>query len=759
MGKVGKLSVVHEKKSGYRKIAGLLRGPEALLNQQSAAFELIIDQLDRFHIESRNKPWARTVLEEYSDWIVETMSILGLVLVVFLLSEAIVAEKKREVLEPNWDDFQYHSDINRVELVQFLRNFPLHSYWDTLKGEYRTGALGENVQSLATPSHLSLITWVDKQVLQDGKLVKIHQPIVDHNLLFMVMLVAIQDLSQLSEHLLHLAGGYQQQYDFKKMLEVINQQNLTASADVEAKVHIAKLEGKILALQREVDARRKAFAILTMEQQQQYRQQARASLHQKLLQKIHDSALTVNSIYAEKWKALEDQLTNEVNADYERQRQQLEREFAESVKDLESEIETTFAIIAYRAAEERKAIDMMEEITTRVTSVQAQSHQQGTEEILNVLSSEITEAIKEMIRDPWFVWVWGRLILGVVVSVVVVIELSRSLHVLFYHWQRRSRTLYSQQQYLPSWKTTLFGAPRASSFSSSSTSSRVKSIQSGDDVVHLLEDESRLVFSKTAIAGCESSNSTALITSREKLRLVARDVFVAVNVHAHPNAAAYATFAKYAATPMPNLLFYGPAGCGKSETARQLAHYIAQDSRAIGHHQYSGYIVLSGADLLALGEQAGHYVRDLFQRYGHNSRLDTSSGRNRDLRRTTMLIIDEADEIICTRDSIVAPTRSGLDSTTAAISTEAKPVSQRLRSLPPEEETPMEPSSATDHDPVVISTVAPVPFTTGEVTTQASPHHVLYSLLEGLRTPNLSLSVIFTTRLPLANIDSALLDR
>lgn len=686
------------------------------------------------------------------------MTLVGLVLVIFLLSQAIVAEKKREILEPNWDDFKLYSEINRAELVQFLRNFPLHSYWDTLKGEYRTGALGEHVQSLPTPSHLSLITWVDKQVLQSGKLVKIHHPIVDHNLLFMVMLVAIQDLSELSEHLLHLSGGYQQQYDFKKMLDVISQQNLTASADVEAKVQIAKLEGKILALQREVDARRKAFALLTEEQQKEYRQQARTSLHQKLLQKIHDSALTVNSIYSEKWKTLDERLTEEFTADYERQRQQLEREFAESVKDLESEIETTFAIIAYRVQEERKAIDMMEEITTRVTSVQAQSQQQGTEEILSVLSSEVTEAIKEMVQDPWFVWVWGRLILGIVVSVVVVIELSRSLHVLLYHWQRRSRTLYSQQQYLPSWKTALFGATQSStaSYSSSSMSrSRINSIRSGDDVVNLLEEESKLVFNKSSPVSAEMSNPS--ITPREKLRLVARDVFVAVNVHARPSALTFAAFANQAATPMPNLLFYGPAGCGKSETARQLAHYVAQDPRA-SHYQYSGYIVLSGADLLALGEQAGHYVRDIFQRYGYGQGLDTS-GRNSDMRRTTMLIIDEADEIICTRDTIVASINRFAMETTAT-SADAKVLLPQSRSLPPEEETPTEPSSETmDHAaPVTVySTTAPV-VSTGD-SPQASPHHVLYSLLEGLRTPNLSLSVVFTTRLPLTNIDSALLDR
>jgi DNA polymerase III delta prime subunit len=627
-------------------------------------------------------------------------------------------------------------------LIDFLRSFPIQSYWDTLKGEYRTGVLGDNIQNLSTPAHLSLVTWVDRNILQNGKVLKIKQPIVDNSLLFMLMLVAVQDISELSEYLLSVSGEYQEKYNFTDLTDVIRQQNISPIADTEAAYQAAELESKIIALQIELNERQRKFSKLSDLEQAVFKEMSRTSLHQNLLKNIHDSATRINSVYENKWQVLQQIAESNVNADFDGQQRLLEQEFQNSLAELQDEINTTFAVIRFRAEEEKRAINLIDEVASRVATAQVSAQEDSTDEILSVLSTEISNAMKEIGRDPWLIWTLGRLLLSIVVGTVFVIELSRSLHFLFHHWQRKSKSLFSQQQFLPSLWNRVFGTQP--SYSHKVDVKLYTSFENGDQIVSVMEEESLLIFGNSNIDHNDrqlfASGSEFTVTPKEQLLKIARELFVAVDVHAHPYLKLYGRFAKYAVTPLPNLLFYGPAGCGKSETAKLLAHYICQDKRA-KHEKSSGYIVFSGADLLALGDEAGQYVRELFQKYGKSYGGTPNSKQSQ----TTILIIDEADEIICTRDTIVP--------------LQAAPVirsKQRAVNVPPEEETPKltyradspsagAPSQQLDQWQHSMS--------------NSAPHHVLYSLLEGLRNPNIALSVIFTTRLPVRNIDPAVLDR
>ena len=81
---------------------------------------------------------------------------------------------------------------------------------------------------------------------------------------------------------------------------------------------------------------------------------------------------------------------------------------------------------------------------------------------------------------------------------------------------------------------------------------------------------------------------------------------------------------------LPNFLFLGPAGCGKSHIAR----YIASNAKAT-------HIVVCGGDLQALGPSAGAYLRGLLEKC-HDSGTFAA-----------VVVIDEADGIVCSRKQVL----------------------------------------------------------------------------------------------------------
>lgn len=146
--------------------------------------------------------------------------------------------------------------------------------------------------------------------------------------------------------------------------------------------------------------------------------------------------------------------------------------------------------------------------------------------------------------------------------------------------------------------------------------------------------------------------------------------------------------------PLPNLLFCGPAGVGKSTLAQLVA---AMTSVPV--------TVLSGNDLLSLGNQGGLYLRTVLQECVTKKRI-------------TVILIEDADVIIKSRKSTVAVT--------------AAPESSILRN---------------SHSSSRSIAVPP------------ALNCCLYALLEGIRESSPYFSIVMTSRLASTGVDSAVLDR
>lgn len=651
----------------------------------------------------------------------------------------------KEPLEPNWTVFEKVADIDKQEVLNFLRNFPVHTYWDTLEGEYRTGAIGDRVATLSDkPRHVTLVNWVDKQVAQHGKLVKFQHPVIDTNVLFTLMLVAIQHLAETSAGLMKVAANYEQQYNFEQLTTFLRDESLTSNADTEAQLRIAELYANLTTLEGETERRRHEFHLKQNEDQLSARQDERAELHRTLLDNIRSTATKVNAIYETKWQELQQLVEQSEAQEFALHKRALEIEYENSIAQLEEEMRTTLAIIQYRADQELAALRLTEASEERLTQVQAQSAQTGTAQVLSATSTELTNLVLAAFGDPWFVISWGRMLIFAVVSLLVILEVSRSLGIIFQQWYfKSSRLLYSQRQYSPTLLTRLsltlanyvLWWRRAKPFRS-------------DEIVSLIEQEANVIFhtssplkvaNKTATAS--SSNPT---TQRQILQRITSQLHgLLQRTHLHT----YSRVPVHVHTPLPHLLFYGGAGCGKSLFAQQLVHYCCRHGGS-GNAGHTGYLIVSGADLEALGDRASVYLRDLFHPHTHSSSTNTVAklggqwfGPQKP--RCTIVVIDEADSLIRSRDATISS--AAADSVANGHVGQSRANASIYR---PEEEVPSANQQVCrglgDH---------------GGHARSASASPLLYALLEALRTPSSTLSVILTTRLPLRLIDPALLDR
>lgn len=465
-------------------------------------------------------------------------------------------------LVANWDTFQVLSKADVTQSLEFLQTLPLFQYWDTLKGRYRIGTIGQLLRVLY-PEQKHLITRIEKQVNHANKVHAVEHYAVDYSQIFMHMLVLVGHLDDVSKEVSDVLDRFERKQRSDGLWNVSITDDLSFE-DLAAQESILAYKREALSIEEEIMTIRHELALKTLQMRREHKVAGRQSLHRNLtlaLESTKDVSIRLLIDHYLERQDLVRQLYEEEDATH---RAIVSQEHAAALQDLEQQHHFHLNILKYRAQQELEYLSRKEDSYRMVMDRKMDLLRKGTEEIVGVLFEELLalfmatfgtfESSVSVIRNIFLA----------IVLVVSVTEISKSLRLLL-------RNAFLRQKRLQSHRSNETGI---SLFSISSWLCP----PSSDEIIEILSHRSQskdLVYSSILWTQLQQLTPQLLLACNQQTAL------------------------------FPNVLFYGLPGCGKTITAELLVETVASRSKC-------KYIVLCGADILSLHADASLYLRNLF---------------------------------------------------------------------------------------------------------------------------------------------------
>jgi len=118
---------------------------------------------------------------------------MRIILVVFAISLLGRSDRIASDDGPNWSVYIEEGEIQYEKSLEFILSVPVHHYWDTGKGSYRTGILADLI-------HLNFTSYVSEmslRTIRNGRLITIPDVrVIDQVAVYDQMLVVIQHISR-----------------------------------------------------------------------------------------------------------------------------------------------------------------------------------------------------------------------------------------------------------------------------------------------------------------------------------------------------------------------------------------------------------------------------------------------------------------------------------------------------------------------------------------------------------------------------------
>ncbi|RYG96946.1 hypothetical protein EON65_53605, partial [archaeon] len=120
--------------------------------------------------------------------------------IVIALCMVVATRSKAPGKEVNWTYFEVIRPSSPEYSRAFIEKFPLHTYWDAVKGEYTVGSLGLTLGQQITDSS-EFVTTLKKHVHHAGHVYPIDHHVINYPYVFIHLLVVIQHLASMLDSL------------------------------------------------------------------------------------------------------------------------------------------------------------------------------------------------------------------------------------------------------------------------------------------------------------------------------------------------------------------------------------------------------------------------------------------------------------------------------------------------------------------------------------------------------------------------------
>jgi hypothetical protein len=724
----------------------------------------------------------------------------------------------------NWSTFEVIKDANVTDSLELTNQLKLYHYWDPLKGSFKTSVRGEDLAAL----YPELSQSVTKKITHAGNSTEMEHIIVDTNTLFMHMLLSIQYLSEKSEELLWILKELKESQQ-AHVLSIKLPENVTSFADRALAKELLELEQSIVDLKIQTIHTNHNYSIQLIDEFFANKTGVLLATHNISISAFEEHYHNTTLMNTQKRDALFKIFEQQAALEYQKQYQELQIEKNMSLFALQEEAQQKLHLLDYRISEELKLQDELEKIQLEKAKVQSEQYRQSTEQVIQAVADEISNVFMSIFNDIEVLFVYVRNFLLVFVILVGTIELSSSLKLIVSKYLLQKSKLYSKQFNAATWsnyfRTKLLGKklykishtegsreeqmgkPESATTVTVSTPSEVPTTLNAAPVTstgggRLRNKRKGSSQTVPSTPPTHAPSPATIATNPSTFSMTSMTSTTSNNYHSGAALSPYyhhiqecfhysnfiyplgiqsllysyfyeLSIAIEHSSPLPNGLFYGPPGCGKSICGQMMIHYVH-------HHFHVNTMVISGADLIALGKDANHYIHELFRTYqGSNSQqMRPGYTQQRVSSQRLLLVIDEADIIIRARSTLAQTLHKTVLAVPAAAPSPNASKNRRNNSyeqeLSPEHhqhQRQQQPQhrynlrSTTNHtrEEDIIAAEEEAAFVLANAQSNhaaaSRTNHILFALLENLRQSSPNVAVLFTTRLSMDQIDYALLDR
>jgi hypothetical protein len=532
------------------------------------------------------------------------MCVIKLFVFYFIL-KCVFSDLSTNEVSIDWTAFETQEHVSDEDSVRLIKSFPVHQYWDVIKGSFRTGVIGDTISS----SHPSFVSLVEKRVQVNGKTISTQNYAVETSSLFMYSLSALR-------HIIKVSDRIKSDVLLKDRVATssgITMGNVQLSAIDDLKAQLKCLQYKKSHMQTSL-LRHEHNSMRRKSKLMYYGSLKRndfEATHEVLLNEMQLHHQLINSTSVSTYGSL-------VNMSIDSKTETLNRNklYLRKTHEIESkQLLTSFAFkleaITFRAGQELQLLqDELNFEGTETATAKLASLRSAVEEVVDAVFDEAYAVCSAFTSDPWKVMELLRYLLYALCVSLLVFEVSQLCLSVLNRISKRSFV----PRIIPShgtgglWKTMF-------NLHSGPPSTGVGDSQETVELMWGLQQEDCGFGAKLQV---DRVMQAFAVAAQHGLRL-------------------------------PNILLSGPSGCGKSALSNILVSSLLP---------CMSHVVISGGDLLALGLNGGaslfltNLIRDhssKFSWFRDGSEIDFE-GSQKFISERLIIVIDEADCIVASRD-------------------------------------------------------------------------------------------------------------
>ena len=321
----------------------------------------------------------------------------------------------------DWSHFEIADEVIGIDSVAFIRDLPVHQYWDVHKGSFRTGVIGD----IISKTHPSLVSSLERKTMKAGKSAMIETIVVDQLALYMHTLLAIQKIIDRHNMVSVLINpGGERGYDARTILFDSENVSLSDLALEHQTLQMHKLRLNLIS--QSIELERDRSHLLNSERNFSM-MNSLDELHTQLLSasdsSFHDRR---QNSYAKYQNLLRLILKHE-----ESKRLYL-REFLESQYilvevALQRSINTTMQALAFRNMGELEvSLKQQENQEIEIFTIKADLLRTEVEEVIETVFEEIYGGVRMITTDPTAVWLafqYALLVAGLFLFTLEIVRL------------------------------------------------------------------------------------------------------------------------------------------------------------------------------------------------------------------------------------------------------------------------------------------------------------------------------------------------
>lgn len=466
----------------------------------------------------------------------------------------------------DWSSYTIEQEVNPMESVELVKCLPIYHFWDNSKKAFRTGLIGDRLLD----TFPDLVSQIKRPTSASGKVFE-ESYAVDTNTIFTHTLSVLRYLFNVSVDISdNLSARYipqqilQQQKD--TMLKISGWDELRKKeSDLKQKYELVIKQIEKMQHKRKI----KEYGI-------SYRQNKTKGLisasHHILFDRLVAHYNNISVINKEKFEKLEVIQNITAHKKYEIEKSVLEKQFIEDIKVLENEVELVRETAVFRLLEQQKAASELDSSSIRIMLAQSEASGKNVELMVSTVFQDIIYRFGTVLADPSNILRLGQFLFLILFVVVFTMEAYRVLHVFI------TKMFFDG---LPIKKTKV--------------SSEVKKKWDNNKLENNQLFRSSGIFLEQSLEDqLKSFLRTLVIAERNNLNL-------------------------------PNALFTGPAGVGKSLSIKRFTELSVLPCT-----------ILNSGDLEALGKGAGLFLREIADSCKNN-------------KKKLILIIEDSDSLISSR--------------------------------------------------------------------------------------------------------------